>query len=73
MQTAIKAAKIRAFIRSDGKTEKMVAQPTDFAMIACDMLRHRIVPNDSRLLSGDPKELDDIIMKIVNSVIPERE
>lgn len=74
MQKFIKAAKVRAFIeqvsRQRTATNNIKAVPRHFRELACDLLRHRVMPLDSRLVQ-EPDRLDALIREIVNEIIPE--
>jgi MoxR-like ATPase len=74
MQKFVKAAKVRAFIekvcRDRRAAEDIVAVPRHFRELACDLLRHRVMPIDSRLIQ-DPDRLDATLREIVNDVIRE--
>ncbi|HMP75066.1 MAG TPA: AAA family ATPase [Kiritimatiellia bacterium] len=74
MQKFIKAAKVRAFIeqvsRDRTAAEGILAVPRHFRELACDLLRHRLIPLDTRL-GQEPDRLDALIREIVNEIIPE--
>lgn len=74
MQKFIKAVKVRAFIERVSQErradEDIMAVPRHFRELACDLLRHRVMPLDSRL-AQHPDQLDATIRKIVHDIIRE--
>lgn len=69
MQKFINAVKIRAFIEVAGSNQipaSIVACPRHYRELALDLLRHRVVPVDSRMKAA---ELDKELLKLVSEII----
>ncbi|MEI6391599.1 MAG: AAA family ATPase [Verrucomicrobiota bacterium] len=68
MMKFINATKVLAFIRRGGDAARRIALPGDFRTLACDLLRHRLIPDREKLT---PQELDEVIINLVTKIIPE--